>query len=313
MYNWKKIIALFLLVFIVIGGIYTHGMYKKYKDTLRTIQIIEDTDPNEQSSEDKKKQMEPFSMILFGLSERKHINDPGRPDTIILALVDPNGPKLSLISIPRDTYVDIPGQRMDKLNYAYARGGANLLVKTVEEWLDIEIKGYTSINFQGFIDLVDLVGGIDVYVSRDMRYEDPVDGTDIDLKIGQQKLDGKNALDFVRFRKSNDGRHASDYERMGRQQEALRTLGGKLVSIRSIARYYDIMNILKANVRTTLTAEELDKLLKTYYNFSMDNLETTSVIGNGVYINRGWYEQVSQNELDRIKGFIEEFFTDTNE
>lgn len=314
--------ALITVIIIFIAGTIAYGysINAKYKQTLTSMAatpeapVEQPTEPVEEENNeeepvimDKQKSNQPFILLLFGISTREALNDQGRADTIMLALVDPAAARIKLISIPRDTYVDIPGYGFNKINAAYPRGGAVLLKQTIENWLDFNIHGYANINFQGFIDLVDLVGGIRVNVPRDMRYDDLADGTHIDLKKGEQLLDGKNALDFVRFRMSNDGRHASDYDRMGRQQLALAELSKNLSSIRMIARIHRIMDILSANVKTSLTVEELDALIKNFYAIDMQALETTSMQGGGYLINESWYEVVPEEEIQRIRAIMDSF------
>ena len=307
----KRPIVYILLVVFIVGVVSTGFLINAlYKQTLTNIAAVEENkDEAAEKNNDvetiaEKQSHDPFILLLFGISNREALNDSGRADTIMLALIDPVPGRAKLISIPRDAYVDIPGYRKDKINAAYPRGGADLLKNTIEQWLDIDIHAYASINFEGFIDLVDLIGGIEVYVPRNMKYDDYADGTSIDLKKGEQVLDGKNALDFVRFRRSNDGRHSSDYERMERQQQALTVLSNKLASIRMITRVNNIMGILSANVKTSLTVDELDSLLKRFYSIDMQGLETTSLQGGGHLINGAWYEIVSDTEIERVQEII---------
>ena len=309
----KKSFVYILSAVMIIGAV-SFGLLinAKYKQTLTNISKAPEVNEEEENTGgiiEEKKSHRSFTLLLFGISSRVNLKDSGRSDTIMLALIDPLSGKIQLISIPRDTYVGIPGYGNNKINAAYPRGGADLLKETIENWLDIDIHAYASINFEGFIDLVDLVGGIEVYVPRDMKYDDIADGTSIDLKKGKQVLNGKNALDFVRFRKSNDGRHSSDYERMDRQQQALTVLSSKLVSIRIITRINHIMNILSANVTTSLSVEELDALIKKFYSIDMQGLETTSLQGGGYLINGGWYEIVPDSEIERVQGIIKAFYT----
>ncbi len=303
----------YILVAVLIVGAVSYGLSinAKYKQTLTNIAQVEEKKEAEETTGKpiaEIKSEEPFILLLFGISNRVTLNDPGRADTIMLALIDPGSGKIQLISIPRDAYVDIPGYGENKINAAYPRGEADLLKQTIENWLDIDIHAYASINFEGFIDIVDLVGGIEIYVPRDMKYDDIADGTSIDLKKGEQVLNGKNALDFVRFRMSNDGRHSSDYDRMERQQQALSVLSGKLASIRMITRVNHIMNILSANVKTSLSVDKLDSLIKRFYAIDMQALETTSLQGGGYLINGAWYEIVPDTEIERIQGIIKVFY-----
>ena len=297
----RKIVGIYLLLFVLgIATAYAHGLYSQYQDTLAKMHVIEDAEPG-MNLENLKKQEEPFAFLLFGLAQASP------PDTFILALIDVELQEIQLISIPRDSYVDIPGYRKDKINSAYSKGGASLLRKTVENWLGLKIDGYASINYKGFIDLVNIVDGLNVNVSRDMQYDDPFNDTHINLKKGQQVLNGKKALDFVRFRQSNDGNHATDYDRMERQQTALKILADKLISMKSLSRYQEILNILSTNIKTTLTVEEINLLIRKFYSFDIKNLQTSSIMGESIYVDKVWYEQIPDEELQRIKELISDF------
>ncbi|HHT46428.1 MAG TPA: LCP family protein [Firmicutes bacterium] len=311
----KRAVTILLILILIGAGACGVTSYVEYKNTLEKMTVPEDQNNQEEGETgliENQKLVDPFAILLFGISEREAFNDPGHSDTIMLALVDPEPAKVHLISIPRDAYVDIPGFGKDRINTAYPRGGPALLMETLENWLDLDIYAYASINFQGFIDLVDLVGGIEVYVPREMHYDDPVDGTSIHLGKGEKLLDGKDALGFVRFRKSNDGIHDSDYQRMERQQLALSLLADKLSSIRTLTKISRIMEILSANVKTSLKADELDALIKSFLSFKIDNLQTTSIQGGGHLINEAWYEIVTEEEKGRIQNIIQDFMEGSN-
>jgi LCP family protein required for cell wall assembly len=313
----KRAVIILLIILLLGAGACGVTNYVEYRKTLEKMSVPEEQNNQEEGHEEigiieNRKLAAPFALLLFGISEREAFNDPGHSDTIMLALVDPELVKVHLISIPRDAYVDIPGYGKNRINSAYPRGGAALLMETIENWLDLDLYAYVSINFQGFIDLVDLVDGIEVYVPREMHYDDPVDGTSIHLSKGQHLLDGKDALGFVRFRKSNDGVHDSDYQRMERQQLALSLLADKLSSIRTLARINRIMDILSANVKTTLKADELDALIKSFLSFNISNLQTTSIQGGGHLINEAWYELVTEEEKGRIQNIIQDFMKGNN-
>lgn len=307
------IIAAFTLSFIIlITAIYGYRLYDKYQETLRRISVIDKDEDFQDVDDNQIKNQEPFVLLIYGVSARKDFKDIGHSDTMMLALVDPKEVKVQLLSIPRDAYVDIPGHRMDKLNVAYPKGGSKLMIEALENWLDIDISGFVSINFEGFIDLVDLFGGIEVDVKRVMNYDDPIDGTRIRLTPGKQVLDGKNALDYVRFRYSNDGRHASDYDRMERQQEALKAMANKLTIMKSLPRLFSIMDILSDNVKTSLTPQTTEELVKVFRGIRGENILTDSIHGEGYKHNDVWYEKIPDEELARIQQLIKDFLTRTN-
>jgi LCP family protein required for cell wall assembly len=308
----RKLLLWGLVSFFVLSCISAFIVYQMYTSALGGISVEPPDDSSGKNPvvrEEERPLEDPFSILLYGIDERPALGDEGRPDTMLLALIDPKLLKLSLISIPRDSYVSIPGHGKDKINHTYPLGGPQLTIQTIEEWLGTDIYGYTAINFNGFRELVDLVGGVDVYVDRNMRYDSSADNTHINLKKGQQVLDGKNALDFVRARKDNRGPryYSTDYQRMERQQQVLKALGDKIISVQSLPKVFDMLNVLEGNVKTTLTPEELDFLIRKFYRFNMGDLETTSIQGTALQKKSGWYEEVGETELTRIKHLIENF------
>lgn len=310
-----KIVLLVVAVILLLGAFYGIHLYKGYRGFLEQIYTAEESESGIDETESREPvetivqpaKEEPFALIVAGISLRQSLGDMGLPDTIMLALVNPETGKVNLISIPRDTYVDIPGFGHDKINSTYALGGMDLLTKTTQKWLGIRIRGYVSLNFEAFVDLVDLLGGIEVEIKRNMEYDDPIDGTKIRLSPGRKQLDGKNTLDFVRFRKSNDGNHASDYDRMERQQEVVFALYKKALSIRTFSKIKVMMDILGENIKTTLSPSETEGLIRKFIHFSDIQLDTTSIIGQGHLIDSIWYEVISREEMERITTLIREF------
>jgi LCP family protein required for cell wall assembly len=167
-----------------------------------------------------------FTYLLVGSDSREGLtaaqkkeyatgNAEGRrTDSIILVHVSQSGGKPALVSIPRDSYVPIPGHGSNKINAAFAFGGPNLLVQTIEQVTDIHIDGYVEIGFAGFASVVDSVDGVNICVPFTMN--DKKAG--INLKKGCQVLDGKNALGFVRARYSDP---RGDIGRAERQRQFL--------------------------------------------------------------------------------------------
>lgn len=140
-----------------------------------------------------------------------------RTDTIMLVHVSESGGKPVMVSLPRDSYVPIPGHGSNKINAAYAFGGPKLLTNTVEQVTGIHVDGYIEIGLGGFAGVVDSIGGVDLCVARDMK--DKLAG--IDLKKGCQTLDGGNALGYVRSRHEDP---LGDIGRAARQRQFLGAL-----------------------------------------------------------------------------------------
>lgn len=152
------------------------------------------------------------NILLLGVDERK--GDRGRADTMIVASLDYLTNDLRVLSFPRDTRVLIPGRGYDKVNAAYAYGGADLAMETVSGALGIPIHYYISTDFGGLVKVVDRLGGLTITVDKPMRYDDPYQNLHINIKAGTQLMDGKTILDYARYRSDPEG----DIARVRRQQ-----------------------------------------------------------------------------------------------
>ncbi len=166
---------------------------------------------------------------------------PERTDTIMLVHVPKSGPT-TLVSLPRDSYVGIPGHGKDKLNAAFAIGGPQLLVQTVETATDVRIDHYAQIGFGGFASLVDTLGGIDVCVPQ--AIDDPLAG--INLPAGCQKLNGPEALGFVRSRATA----LADLDRMNNQRLFMAALLKKATSTSTLANPLKLWPLARDTAKT---------------------------------------------------------------
>jgi len=214
---------------------------------------------------------EPVNILLMGVDSRN--SDDGeipRSDTMLVASLDPVKKTIHLFSILRDTYVDIPGYGENRINSAITHG-PNTAMKTVSDLLGIPVQYYVYTDFQGFIKLVDAVGGIDFKVEKDMHYTSAADKHvyDIDLKAGMQHLDGKTALQYVRFR--HDA--TSDFTRTERQRAFLTAVGDKLKSTTSIMKLPDILEQINPYIDTNLSTDDLWKLASVAYDSKMSGSE----------------------------------------
>lgn len=147
----------------------------------------------------------------------------GRTDTIMLLHVPRFGGTTLLLSLPRDSIVDIPGRGSDKINAAYAVGGPRLLVRTVESETGLRVDNYVEIGLGGFADIVDAVGGVEI--CPDEAMDDPLAG--LDIEAGCQEADGKTALGYARSRKLDS---TGDIARVERQREVVGAIAAKAAS-----------------------------------------------------------------------------------
>jgi LCP family protein required for cell wall assembly len=177
-----------------------------------------------------------------------------RSDTMMLVGLDPDTKSVSVLSIPRDTRVYIsPRYGYEKINAAHAIGGPMLSVKVVEDLLGIPIHHYLKTDFRGFAKLVDLIGGLDVYVEKDMHYVDRAAKLRINLKKGFQHLNGDQVHQYVRFRHDKLG----DIGRIQRQQKVLKLIAEKLTSPTMIPKLPFLIQIGRRYVETDMSIREM--------------------------------------------------------
>ncbi|NEO27379.1 MAG: LCP family protein [Kamptonema sp. SIO4C4] len=200
----------------------------------------------------------------------------GNTDTIILLRFDPNDRSLRMLSIPRDTQVMIPGVGTGKINSANWRGGAETAVEVVSDTLnDVPIDRYVRVTNNAFRELVDLVGGIEVFVPQDMSYEDKTQGLKIDLEKGLQTLDGDEAEQFTRFRMDEYG----DIGRVQRQQILLKALRDKLSRPSVLPRIPKAVQMMLQYVDTNLSLEEMLALVNFGMNLDQEDIQMVLLPG----------------------------------
>lgn len=206
-----------------------------------------------------------LTFLLAGIDSRAGSGGTLNTDVLMLATLNTETHTASLLSIPRDLQLKPKTLKSHKANYYYAyfynQDKETAIANTkafYSELFDFPIDYMVLINFDGLRQLVDAVGGITVDVDMDMKYRDTADGTDIDLKKGVQKLSGKQTLDFVRYRKSNEGtQESSDIARNGRQQQVLTQIVDKLASFKGMTQWGNVLDIMGNNVKTDVPEDEL--------------------------------------------------------
>ncbi|MEM9768970.1 MAG: LCP family protein, partial [Cyanobacteria bacterium P01_D01_bin.71] len=177
----------------------------------------------------------------------------GLSDTMLLIRFNPHTEQLIVLSLPRDTRTLVQGQ-MTKLNEANQLGGPALSAKSVSDLLGgVEIDRYVRINVQGVEKLIDALGGVTVNVPKDMKYQDDSQHLYINLKAGEQTLDGDKALQFLRFRYDDYG----DIGRIQRQQMLMRATIDQAINPKTITRLPKILSVIQSHVDTNLSVEEL--------------------------------------------------------
>jgi len=249
---------------------------------------------------------EPFNVLLLG-GDKVNKNS----DTMMLANFDPGTCKVNIMSIPRDTKVTIE-KKSHKINYAYPHGGIELTVKTVSELLDVNIKYYIFVDTAAFREIIDLLGGVDYYIPADMNYDDPTQNLHIHLKKGQQRLNGTESEQYVRFRHPNkwtteikkyyDG---SDLKRTEAQQQFLKKLMDQKLNLQYLPKLNSIINVVFKNVETNFTLSEIVSLTGYASKFETENLNFIPMPGT-TYDASPWYYlcDVKNTRLITAESFI---------
>lgn len=195
---------------------------------------------------------EPAYVLLMGVDEREH--DVGRSDTMMLLRLDPKTNRADLINLPRDTRIWLDDSEHVKLNSFYPKGGADATAKAVADLLKIPKPYWVEVNMQGFEEIIDALGGVPITLERDYDYEDPYQDLYIHLKAGEQVLDGKQSLHFVRLR--YDGVGNDDISRIKRQQQFVQALQSKLIAPSNLMKVPDLMAILRNRIQTNVPQKD---------------------------------------------------------
>ena len=218
------------------------------------------------------------NIVVMGCDIRK--DDAGRSDTLFVVMLDKSKKNAALLSVPRDTRVKIKGHGWDKINAAFAYGGQKLTRETVQDFLGIKLNNYVVVDFHGFKGLVDAVGGVDIDVEKRMYYYDPYDGFEIDLRPGRQHMDGKTAMQYVRYRDEE-----GDIGRIRRQQKFLMALYRHIASKNIIAKIPGVSKQIMSMVKTDLSLKEMVELGNVMRDMvEKDGLKMSMVPGEPEYI-----------------------------
>nr|WP_285844693.1 LCP family protein [Oceanobacillus profundus] len=255
--------------------------------------LARDEDPDRQKQIDSIfSNKDSLNALLLGVDERS--GDKGRSDTMILMSINPKTNEIIMLSIPRDTYVNIPGRGMDKINHAYAFGGVDLSVQTVEEAFNLPVHVYARVNMEGFQQGIDALGGVTVNNSLAFSSGGHT------FPEGQISLNGEEALDYIRMRYEDP---RGDMGRNERQRNVIAAAMNEAASFSSITKVGEILTILGDNVQTDLDMKKIQTLF-TDYAGARRSITTMEINGSGQTIGGVWYYMVPDEEFSRITSDI---------
>lgn len=234
------------------------------------------------------------NILLVGTDNRA--NERGRSDTIVLASINFRNNDIHLLSIPRDTRVSIDGYGKQKINHAYAYGGVALLEKTVEDLLDTSVDYFIKTDFKGFEQLIDRLGGISLDVEKRMYY--PKEG--INLKPGLQKLDGHDALAYVRFRSDGLG----DIGRIERQQHFIQAAKEQFLTLDNLIKAPQLIGNFRDCIETNMPVSGMLRVANALKGASPDQFQTHILPGRPQTINGLSYWVAKDDEMRELVALI---------
>ncbi|MFV0558242.1 MAG: LCP family protein [Enterococcus sp.] len=298
----KVIIAVLAVLTLIIVGVSAYTI-KIADDASKTVDKMNEEVGGLSDKAVDPETLEPFSILLLGVDTGDlGRTEQGRSDTIMVATVNPKEHTTTLASVDRDIYTSISGYgTYDKINAAYSfggisdengegggsAGGVEMAINTVEDFLDIPIDHYATINLKGLKQLIDAVGGIEVNNKIDFTLEG------VHVPAGKITLDGETGLAYARMR---DDDPEGDVGRQRRQREVLTKVLEKLVSFDSLSNYEEIFDAIGDNTKTDLTWDEMITIA-TNYTAALDNIEELQISGQGVMMNNIYYQMMGYDEL----------------
>ncbi|KIL36292.1 hypothetical protein SD71_08450 [Cohnella kolymensis] len=242
----------------------------------------------------------PFSMLLMGVDARPG-ETRGRSDTLIYTVVRPQDGNVLMLSIPRDTYTEMVGRdEPDKITHAYAFGGAEMAVNSVANLLEAQVDHYASINFQGFVEVVDTLGGVSLPITEDIVNKG-ADHEKFTVTANKESYTGQEALNFVRYREDAGG----DMSRTERNRQFLEALMRKAASMKQWDNIPVILDIVGENFRTDLPPESMTVLAKQFLQTG-HRIQSYTLKGEGQRMGPHslWYFVAEDEDLQAVRATI---------
>lgn len=294
---WLKIPLIVILVLVLAIGGYAFSVYLNAKNTVNNkmhdpVETI-DTDLTKKKLQDTEK----INILLLGIDSEGEGNQKGRSDAILVMQLDPEEDSIEIVSIPRDTRTEIVGKGMeDKINHAFAFGGAEMSVATVENFLDIEMDYYVNINMDGLVELVDELGTITIH--NDIEWSDK----GYEFPEGKLEMDGDKTKAFVRMRKKDP---AGDFGRTQRQRKVIEGIINEGAQVGSVPKFSSMVDILGDNMNTNMDFDDM-KVLFNSYRDTRRNVSEHMIEGTGQKIDGVYYLIVPDEEKQKARDILTE-------
>lgn len=255
----RKIVGIIILaVVLLIVGIYGSIVWMFYKDTVGVVSKDE-VDPKAEKvkiAEEDQKDKDVFNVLLVGTDSRDPNSDKGRSDSMMLVSFNKKQNKSTVISFMRDTLVDIDGYGRSRLGHTYAYGGVGLTINTLNQTYGLDIQNYVTISFDNLVNVIDEIGGVEVYISEEEAEYYRKNGMP-DIVAGDVTLTGSQALAHARNRTLG-----SDFERTRRQRSVMYGIYRKIMSEKDISALLPLINYCVTQVETNMSVTEIYDMAK---------------------------------------------------
>ncbi|MGB9678687.1 MAG: LCP family protein [Thermoanaerobacteraceae bacterium] len=291
----KRIFKIFIFLVLLIVLSFGVGGYFYLKSLNPADTVSSIINKNKSNEKDKK-----INILILGLDETSP-TDPKRSDTMLVISYDPKTNKGSMLSIPRDTMINLPKYGTQKINAAYPIGGPQLSIDEVSQLIGEPIDYYVRISFEGFVQLVNELGGVEMNVPMNMDYDDNSGGLHIHLKKGLQTLNGQQALELVRFR---HGYAEQDLGRVKVQREFALALLDKAKNPAILLKINSILKTINQYVETNIPPGTMIKYANYIIKMDKNDIKSATLPGNPQYIDGIAYYITNPNE---IKSFMRSF------
>lgn len=261
--RWPAILLVFLLL-IGAGAGYAYFQFKQgVNQSLKKINKDNKEANVVYTFKGQKDQYGDTNVLLLGSDARG--KEKSRADTIMIAHYNEDKGTFKLTSIMRDSYVEIPGHGKHKINSAFARGGPELMRKTIKQNFDIDLQYFAIADFQGFVQLIDeaFPNGVEIDVEKKMSKN-----INTKLEPGLQRLNGKQMLGYVRFRHDAIG----DFGRVERQQKAVKAIGDQLSGLQTITKLPKLIGVLTPYVNTNMNTSDILFMGKDFFSDKRGNI-----------------------------------------
>ncbi len=254
-----------------------------------------------------------FLGLDIGVVEDKERRDLKRTDTMMLAHVNTVDNTVKVVSIPRDTLFEYGG-KPQKINSAYELGGDDLVKKTIEDMLAVKVHYVAKVDYEGFREIIDAIGGVEMPIERDMIYDDDVQDLHIRFYKGDTvKLDGKKSEEFFRWRQNNDGTgfNNGDLDRIENQHKFINRLLEKVKAENSFSDFIKILSIMPKYIQTDMNEDAIINYGKCIFKIKKENFKVTTLnvypkyIGNISYVvfDKTKNEKIIKDFTDSVSNF----------